>query len=238
MGLQRQLLPHIAALELEVDRLRRHNHLLRQEALEAVQRIDRLTATAGTAEPAPAIRAATQHLGEVLRDLQDLPGYHPSLDQVIAIAVRPLAEQVFRWQQRLQGRSGVGLRLGLDSEHVEWFPSRLRHILDGLLGNALRYCDPGKPESWVYLGARATAEGYELRVSDNGVGVDSRENERLFDLLSRAGPTRVAGLGVGLAVVKYLVEQSNGELTVASTPEEGTTFVVRLPRYDLDDFLV
>ncbi len=203
-----------------------------------MRRIERLTAPGGPAEPLPAIRAAAEGLGEVLRDLQDLPGYHPSLDQVIAVAVRPLAEQVFRWQQRLQGRGGVALRFNLESEYVEWFPSRLRHILDGLLGNALRYCDPGKPESWAYLGVRATAGGYELRVSDNGVGVGSREREGLFDLLGRPGPARVAGLGVGLAVVKFLVEQSGGELTVASTPEEGTTFVVRLPRYDLDDYLI
>ncbi len=235
---QRRLLPHVAALELEVDRLRRHNHLLRHEALEAVRRIEGLTAAAEAADPLPAVRAAAGRLGEVLRDMQDSAGYHPSLDQVIAVAVRPLAEQVFRWQLRLQGRSGVTLRFNLESEYVEWFPSRLRHILDGLLGNALRYCDPDKPEPWAYLGVRATAEAYELRVSDNGVGVDSRDREGLFDLLGRPGPARVAGLGVGLAVVKFLVEQSGGELTVASLPDEGTTFVARLPRYNLDDYLI
>jgi hypothetical protein len=46
----------------------------------------------------------------VLRDRRDPPGYHPARDQVTAVAVRPLAGQVFRWQQRLQEAAGVALR--------------------------------------------------------------------------------------------------------------------------------
>jgi signal transduction histidine kinase len=223
-----------------VDRLRRHNHLLRQEARTLLQRIGQVGAEAGAAG-SPALQEVTQaaeQLAGVLRDLQEVPGYHPTHDQVIAIAVRPLVEQVFRWQQRLLGAAGVGLRLELESDHVEWFPARLRHILDGLLANALKYRDPAKAESWVRLGLRAGPDGYEFRVSDNGVGMEARDRDRLFGLLYRAGPVRAAGLGVGLAVIRWLVEQSGGELTADSAPGQGSSFVVTLPRYDVDDFLV
>src|SRR6188474_3455120 len=97
------------------------------------------------------------------------PGYHPAHDQVIAIAVRPLAEQVFRWQQRLEGAPKVALQLDLGSEHVEWFPARLRHILDNLFSNSLRYRDADKAESWVRVGLRVSPRSYEFRVSDNGL---------------------------------------------------------------------
>ena len=105
----------------------------------------------------------------------------------VAVAVRPLIEQVFRWQQRLLSAPGVGLRLDLATEHVDWFPARLRHILDSLLSNALKFRDPAKAESWVQVSLRAGAEGYEFRVSDNGVGIQERDREQLFDLLARAG---------------------------------------------------
>src|SRR5207248_2311304 len=144
----------------------------------------------------------------VLRDLQELPGYHPAHDQVIAIPVRPLVEQVFRWQQRLLGAAQVELRLELQSEHVEWFPARLRHILDNLISNSLKYRDPDKAETWVQLGLRVSPEGYEFRVTDNGIGLPPGEQEQVFELFYRAAPVRAAGLGVGLAVVKLLVEQS------------------------------
>src|SRR5262245_8457497 len=123
------LLAYVADLELEVDRLRKQGQFVRHEVRLALRRIQTLCADAvkaGDARPPLAdIDEAARQLGVVLRDLQEAPGYHPAHDQVVAIAVRPLAEQVFRWQQRLQGAPQVILRLELESDHVEWFPARL-----------------------------------------------------------------------------------------------------------------
>jgi len=241
VNLQR-LLPYVADLELEVDRLRRQHRLVHHQVRQALEHIrDLCTYSAppdGALTPLAEVARAVGRLAEELRELHDPPGYHPSHDQVIAVAVRPLVEHVFRWQQRLQGAGAVALRLELETEHVEWFPGRLRHILDNLLSNALRYRDPDKAESWVRLGLRATAQGYEFRVSDNGLGMPFDDRERVLDLFYRAAPAREAGLGVGLAVVKLLVEQSGGSLAVGSNPGGGATFVMVLPRYDVGDFLV
>jgi signal transduction histidine kinase len=238
----RRLLAYIADLELEVDRLRRHNYFVNQEVRGTLDRIRQLCAgTAGTEARPPQVAeavAAANQLAEVLHDLKESPGYHPAHDQVITIPVRPLAEQVFRWQQRLVGAPEVSLRLELDSDYVEWFPARLRHILDNLISNALKYRDPSKAETWVQLGLRVSSTGYEFRVLDNGIGLRPGDMDQVFDLFSRAAPARTAGLGVGLAVVKHLVEQSGGTLTVDSGEGQGTTFVVVLPRYDVDDYLL
>ncbi len=231
--LQRLLVPYVTDLEMEVDRLRRHGRLIGQEALALVRRVEQL-AGAGSS---PELLRAASHLAEVLRDLQETPGYHPAHDQVVAIAVQPLIEQVFRWQQRLQGAPEAVLRLALECDHVEWFPARLRHVLDGLLSNALKYRDPDKPEHWVLVALRTNPEGFEFRVTDNGVGMEARDRDQLFDLLYRAAPVRPAGLGVGLAVIKLLIEQSGGQVSVESAPGEGSAFVVHLPRYDRDDYI-
>lgn len=236
------LLAYVADLELEVDRLRKQSRFVQHEVQEALKRIRMLCTDATAATNAPAwvieIGQAAKHLAEAVRDLHEPPGYHPAHDQVIAVAVRPLIEKVFRWQQRLAAAPQVVLRLELESEHVEWFPARLRHIVDNLLSNALKYRDPSKSESWVNLALRVAPKGYELRVSDNGVGLPPDDGGRVFELFYRAAPARAAGLGVGLAVVKLLVEQSGGTLTVNSGEGQGTTFVAILPRYDVDDYLV
>jgi len=236
------LLAYVADLELEVDRLRKQGRFVQHEIRETLKRIQLLctdATQAGNALPPLAeIDQAAKQLAVVLRDLQEPPGYHPAHDQVIAIAVRPLVEQVFRWQQRLASAPEVTLRLELESEHVEWFPARLRHILDNLLSNALKYRDPGKVEAWVQLGLRVSPEGYEFRVSDNGIGLPSDDRADVFELFYRAAPVQAAGLGVGLAVVKLLVKQSGGTLTVDSSEGQGSSFVVVLPRYDVDDYLV
>jgi signal transduction histidine kinase len=236
------LLAYVADLELEVDHLRKQCQFVHHEARGTLKRIHLLCANAAgagnTLSPFDEIDQAATQLVAVLRDLQEPPGYHPAHDQVIAIAVRPLVEQVFRFQQRLLDAPQVVLRLELESEHVEWFPARLRHILDNLLSNALKYRDSSKVEAWVQLGLRVSPEGYEFRVSDNGVGLPPHDGAQVFELFYRAAPARAAGLGVGLAVVKLLVEQSGGTLTVDSGEGKGTTFVVVLPRYDVDDFLI
>jgi signal transduction histidine kinase len=237
----RLLLAYVADLELEVDRLRKQAQFLRHEVGAALRRIrllcgDAPAAGAGQGPLAEIDRAVTE-VGALLRDLQEPPGYHPAHDQVIAIALRPLTEQVYRWQQRLVGDTAVALRLELQSEHIEWFPARLRHILDNILSNALKYRDPAKDEAWVHLQLRTSPESYELRVSDNGVGMPDTEQQQVFELFYRAAPTRAAGLGVGLAVVKLLVEQSGGSLAIGSGEGEGTTVVAVLPRYDVDDYL-
>jgi signal transduction histidine kinase len=236
------LLAYVTDLELAVDRLRKQSQFIRHEVRETLKRVRLLCADAaaeGTApNPVVEIGQAATHLAAVIRDLQDPPGYHPAHDQVVAVAVRPLIEQVFRWEQRLAGAPPVMLRLDLEQEYMEWFPARLKHILDNLLSNALKYRDPQKAGSWVQVELRGSPEEYELRVSDNGIGLPPDDRAHMFELFYRAAPTRAAGLGVGLAIVKLLVEQSGGTLTVDSGQGQGTTFAVVLPRYDMNDYLV
>ena len=235
------LLLYIADLELEVDRLRKQAQFIQHEVRTTLKRIHTLCTenpAAGDARSVPAkIDDAARELALVLRDAQERAGYHPAFDQVVAVAVRPLVQQLFRWHQRLVGGTQVELRLDLESEHVEWFPARLRHILDNLVSNALKYRDASKSESWVQLSLQTSPEAYEFRLADNGVGWPSERNPHSFDLFYRAAATRTAEVGVGLAVVKLLVEQSGGTLTLDSGHGQGSTFVVVLPRYDVDDFL-
>ena len=129
-----RLLAYVADLEVEVDRLRRNNRRMYQEARAVV---DRIRPLCEELPKAGEIKNVVDGLAAALDDLRELPGYHPAHDQVIAVAFRPLAEQVFRWQRRLQNAEGAELRLELEEEYVEWFPARLRHILDNLVSNAL-----------------------------------------------------------------------------------------------------
>src|SRR4051794_11274184 len=236
------LLAYLADLELEVDRLRKQSQFVQHEVRETLLGVQRLCAarngTDDTLSPLAEIDRDVRQLATLLQDLREVSGYHPAHDQVIAVAVRPLAEQVFRWQQRLQRADGVALRLDLTVEHVEWFPARLRHVLDNLLSNALKYRDADKAEQWVRLALRASPDGYEFRVTDNGVGMPRQDRTHVLELFHRSAPARAAGLGVGLAVVKLLVEQSGGTLTADSGEGQGSSFVAVLPRYDLEDFLL
>ena len=233
------LMAYAADLELEVDRLRRRDQFVQQEAGKFLQRIRSAcqdsSQPAFTVSPLEGISEDCLQFRALLRDFSEPPGYHPAFDQVVDIAVRPLAEQVFRWQQRLSGVPSAKLRFDLESEHMAWFPARLRHILDNLISNSLRYRDSGKGEVRVGLSLKVRASGYELQLSDNGLGMPSDQSQGALDLFYRAAPARAAGLGVGLAVVKLLVEQSCGSISITSGDGHGTIVTVLLPRYEAGD---
>lgn len=98
-----------------------------------------------------------------------------------------------------------------------------------LIDNAFKYND--KPEPRVEIGCRtAGKEGVVLFVRDNGVGIEPRDQGRVFDMFKRLNRTRDFGNGhgVGLAFVKRIIELHGGWITVESTPGQGTTFLFTL----------
>jgi PAS domain S-box-containing protein len=110
-------------------------------------------------------------------------------------------------------------------------PARLTQVVVNLLTNAAKYTDPGGS---VRLGAEARGGEVVLRVRDNGVGIPAGMLGRVFDLFTQLDrtPGRASqwGLGVGLALVKALVELHGGSVTASSDgPGQGSEFVVRLP---------
>jgi hypothetical protein len=238
---QHLMLAYVADLELEVDRLRKLSQFLQQAARHTVEQVQRTCSdfvqSDANEKPVADISAAINRFEVILKDGYEPTGYHPSHDQVVVIALRPLIEQIFRWQQRLLEAPDATLHLELSREHVDWFPARLRHILDNLISNALRYRDPMKGEARVSLSLVRSADGYQLRVSDNGVGMPWAKRAEAFELYHRAGPARAIGVGVGIAVVKLLLEQSGGSLTVESGDGQGTSFVAVLPYYAAEDYL-
>ena len=108
------------------------------------------------------------------------------------------------------------LRMELATEHVEWFPGRFRHILDNLLSNALKYSDPPRARRRYFLGSIAWTSSWSCACRTTGWACRGTSVPKAFELFYRSAPARAAGLGVGLAVVKQLVEQSGGSLTVES----------------------
>ncbi|HWQ13417.1 MAG TPA: ATP-binding protein [Roseiflexaceae bacterium] len=106
---------------------------------------------------------------------------------------------------------------------------RLVQVLQNLLQNAIKYSPAGGP---VELRLERRADQARITVADQGIGIPPEALPRLFDRFYRAGNTRqqqLAGLGIGLYVVKEIVTLHGGTVEVASREGEGTAFIVTLP---------
>jgi signal transduction histidine kinase len=110
----------------------------------------------------------------------------------------------------------------------------LRHALQNLINNAVKYGTDGV--KWIGLFARATAgvsgNMIEIRVEDRGPGIPREEQGHVFDAFfrgQRAVRDQIHGTGLGLNLVKKIVEAHGGTVDVQSEPGAGTTFIIKLP---------
>ncbi len=108
-------------------------------------------------------------------------------------------------------------------------PPQFEQVLTNLVGNAIKYRRPDVPLA-VRISAERCGDFWEFAVQDNGIGIEAEYFDRIFQMFQRLH-TKDAypGTGIGLAVVKKIVERHGGRVWVESTPGEGSTFFFTLP---------
>ncbi len=109
-------------------------------------------------------------------------------------------------------------------------PERLREVLTNLVSNAVKYSPNGGP---VWVGGRVDNTGVTVYVADQGIGIPPEEQERIFDRFHRVESglhRRTEGAGLGLYLVKAIIEAHGGRVWVESAPGRGSVFIFTLPR--------
>ncbi|EFK08506.1 PAS domain S-box protein [delta proteobacterium NaphS2] len=109
-------------------------------------------------------------------------------------------------------------------------PTLLEQALVNLLDNAVKYSDTG---GTIHISVTEESGSITIAVRDHGVGINKKHLPRLFERFYRVDKARsrqLGGTGLGLAIVKHVVQAHGGHITVESTPGEGSTFSIHLPK--------
>ena len=132
---------------------------------------------------------------------------------------------------RFEGAKGQ-LRVAVKPAAVSCSEGLLQQVLTNLTDNAMKYQRPDTtPE--VEISGGEVDNGYDLRVSDNGMGMSKDDAGRVFEPFYRSPRTQdLPGTGLGLSIVNRVVQASGGSLSLETELGRGSTFIVRLPRVD------
>jgi two-component system sensor histidine kinase SenX3 len=190
------------------------------------------TETPETTRLAERMVRESERLARIVEDLLDL-----SLLEAQERAGRePLSVAALVGDAIDQVRGAADTRgIAIDASRI---PADLRIVCDrrqvvsavfNLLDNAVKYSEAGQP---VEVSAELNAGRCAIAVRDHGIGIPSRDLERIFERfyrVDRARSRQTGGTGLGLAIVRHTAQAHGGEVTVESHEGEGTTFTLFLP---------
>ena len=227
--------------EAELDRLKSRflsmvSHELRTPLIGILSQIEVLTLSPSESfsdrqhQAFTRIEANAQHLLRLITDLLD----HAQIEAGQMLALQPVAFSLdqFTADARallLPTAEVKGLTFTIDvrpdmTKCLIGDPERLRQILFNLVGNAIKFTERGGVQVQI---ARVDSERWMLQVTDTGRGIAPDDQPRLFEPFYRAGPH--AGAGLGLSIVKHLVDLMQGTIEVSSEVDQGTHICVVLP---------
>lgn len=175
------------------------------------------------------VRASALEMRRMVEDyLQFLKSNREQVTRHDAVDLTRLAHEIFDELSRRPGQKQA--RFVCETLPPVWGDKpMLRQLLGNLLGNALKYsARRGLPV--VEVGATSDADFHTFFVRDNGVGLDLANAEKLFEPFHRFhDAAEFPGTGVGLAIVKRIVERHGGRIWAKSKPDAGATFFFTLP---------
>ena len=177
------------------------------------------------------IRSSAQYMKRVLDDMSHMVKLlgRPTVKRPTPL--REIVEEVLLKYNFLVDDGGVRVDVPQDLPTVNVDPEKIREAIGAIIANALFFTDRPKGERSIVV--QCTKEGDRQRfcVRDNGIGIDPRYVQQIFELggMSKLDKQRGGGPGYGLFLAKRIIEEHGGRLDVDSTLGEGTTVCFTIP---------
>jgi PAS domain S-box-containing protein len=177
------------------------------------------------------IQRATLHMARLINDLLAYCRIEELGSRLVPLRLSNAVEEVLQGMHNELEAKQTTVRINLPPTLVAMaHPQGLAMVLRNLVDNALKFTRPGeRPE--ISIEACVIGPVVRLSVRDHGMGFDMKHHDRIFAIFQRLHrPDQIAGTGIGLAMVFKAVERMEGRIWAQSTPGEGATFHIELPR--------
>jgi len=178
------------------------------------------------------IHSKALELSRLIDDLLDISRVEagqPLLLDYEAVRLDDLVREVLHPYQEKSSRHRFELHLATAQTQIAADPWRIRQVINNLVSNAVKY----SPQGGVIKVVVESGDGYcRITVADEGIGMTAEQIEHIFDRFYRADSsnTAVQGVGLGMSIVRHIIQAHHGEIKVESCPGRGTTVCVDLPQ--------
>ncbi|TCJ12161.1 PAS domain-containing protein [Flaviaesturariibacter flavus] len=186
----------------------------------------------GKAHSFERIETATQRMGSLIDDLMQYAHVSQLPHEMAPVDLNLVVQQVLEdLELHIQQKGAVVQVHPLPV--VKGYRCQLQQLFQNLVGNALKYSKPQVPPHISVSAVQQECDGRHFQaisVRDNGIGFPQEYEAKIFQMFARLhGKAEFSGSGVGLAIVKKMVENHHGIIQVRSVPGAGSTFTVWLP---------
>jgi len=167
-----------------------------------------------------------ERMETLLNDLLEYSRLGRTNQQIESIDVEDLIQDLLT---AFQVSPDIVIRLATPLPTIEGRALRLRRVFSNLISNAVKYgCVDQQGE--IILSAEETSSWYDFAIADHGPGIDPAYHKKIFGIFETIQPADAHSTGIGLAIVKKLVEAEGGSVRVASEVGQGATFYFTWPK--------
>ena len=177
------------------------------------------------------IRSSAQYMKRVLDEMSHMVKLLARPSARKPTPLREVVEEVILKYNFQIEEGGVRVDLPTDLPVVNVDPEKIREAIGAIVANALFFSDREKGDRQIAIDCSSEGAGVRMCIRDNGIGIDPRYANQVFELggMSKLDKSRGGGPGYGLYLAKRIIESHGGELTVESTPAREARSASRFP---------
>ena len=175
------------------------------------------------------IKDQSQRMQNIISSLLLLAQLRDAEEIVEVVDVEPIVQSALNYLESWLDERGVQVTVDEPLPPVLGHAPWLEAVVTNLLSNAIKYIGHHNPDPRICIRGYRQGQVVRYEIEDNGLGIDRKHRDRLFEMFTRAHPDEASGVGLGLSIVKRIIVKLNGYVSVESEPGSGSTFWFILP---------
>lgn len=166
----------------------------------------------------------------MIQDLLELSRIGRIVPACESVDITQIIKEVIETLQILLLERGTEWVIHQDLPTITCERVRIKQVFENLIDNANKYMGEENDKPRIEIGFHDKGDFFEFFVKDNGIGIKKEYHEKVFEIFTRLGDVEVEGTGIGLTIVKKIIETHGGKIWLDSDVGKGTTVYFTLPK--------